>query len=52
MEAYALPENAELGFTAILHTWGQNMSQHVHLHLIVGGGGISKVAISKLWLFG
>jgi len=32
---------AELGFTAILHTWGQNMSQHVHLHLIVGGGGIS-----------
>ena len=32
---------AELGFIAILHTWGQSLCQHVHLHLIVGGGGIS-----------
>jgi len=31
---------AELGMSAILHTWGQNLSQHVHLHLIVTGGGL------------
>jgi len=31
---------AELGMTAVLHTWGQNLSQHVHLHLIVTGGGL------------
>ena len=31
---------AELGMTAVLHTWGQNLSEHVHLHLIVTGGGL------------
>jgi len=25
----------ELGMTAILHTWGQNLSRHVHLHCLV-----------------
>lgn len=28
----------ELGMTAVLHTWGQNLSQHVHLHCLVPGG--------------
>jgi hypothetical protein len=32
---------AELGLTAVLHTWGQNFSYHVHLHCIVTGGGLS-----------
>jgi len=32
---------AELGLTAVLHTWGQNLSYHVHLHCIVTGGGLS-----------
>jgi hypothetical protein len=32
---------AKLGFIGILHTWGQAMTHHVHLHLIVSGGGIS-----------
>jgi hypothetical protein len=27
---------------AILHTWGQNLSLHPHLHCIVPGGGITK----------
>jgi hypothetical protein len=27
-----------LGMTAVLHTWGQNLSQHVHLHCLVPGG--------------
>jgi hypothetical protein len=30
-----------LGITAILHTWGQNLSLHPHLHCVVTGGGLS-----------
>lgn len=33
---------AELGATAILHTWGQTLTQHVHLHCVVTGGGLSR----------
>ncbi len=33
---------AKLGMIAILHTWGQNMSLHPHLHCIVPGGGWRK----------
>ena len=29
------------GFTAVLHTWGQTMQFHPHLHVIVTAGGIS-----------
>ena len=32
---------AEIGFIAILHTWGQNLLLHPHLHCIVPAGGIS-----------
>jgi len=32
---------AQCGYLALLHTWGQTLSQHVHLHLIVAGGGIT-----------
>ena len=32
---------AEIGFFAVLHTWGQNLPHHPHLHLVVPGGGIS-----------
>ncbi len=32
---------ARLGAIAILHTWGQDLKYHVHLHLIVTGGGLS-----------
>lgn len=31
----------DLGITAVLHTWGQNLSQHVHLHCVVTGGALS-----------
>jgi len=31
----------ELGMIAILHTWGQNLSQHVHLHCLVPGGALN-----------
>jgi hypothetical protein len=30
---------AEIGITAVLHTWGQTLSDHYHLHCIVTGGG-------------
>ena len=32
---------AKLGFIGILHTWGQALNQHIHLHYIVTGGGLS-----------
>lgn len=32
---------AQIGFIAILHTWGQNLLYHPHLHCVVPGGGIS-----------
>ena len=32
---------AEIGFIVILHTWGQNLLHHPHLHCVVPGGGIS-----------
>jgi hypothetical protein len=28
----------ELGMTAVLHTWGQNLSRHVHVHCLIPGG--------------
>ncbi len=30
----------ELGMTAVLHTWGQTLTQHVHLHCLVSGGAL------------
>jgi hypothetical protein len=30
--------NGKLGMTAVLHTWGQTLSQHVHLHCLIPGG--------------
>ncbi len=31
----------EIGFTAILHTWGQTLTAHIHLHCIVTGGALT-----------
>lgn len=39
---------ANIGFMAILHTWGQNLLEHPHLHCIVPGGGIR--LDGKKWL--
>jgi len=33
---------ADIGFTAILHTWGQKLGFHPHLHCVVTGGGLAK----------
>jgi hypothetical protein len=32
---------AVVDLTAVLHTWGQNLNHHLHVHCIVPGGGIS-----------
>ena len=32
---------AKPGITSILHTWGQNLSYHPHLHCVVTGGGLT-----------
>jgi len=42
---------AKPGITAILHTWGQNLSYHPHLHCVITGGGLteSKMPIRHLY---
>ena len=42
-EVAANPERlgARIGFLAVLHTWGQKLTHHPHLHCVVAGGGIS-----------
>lgn len=32
---------AKIGFFAVLHTWGQTLQHHPHLHCVVPGGGLS-----------
>lgn len=34
--------NGTLGMTAVLHTWGQNLSRHVHLHCLAAGGALTE----------
>jgi hypothetical protein len=31
----------EPAITLVLHTWGQNLTEHVHVHCVVSGGGLS-----------
>ena len=38
----------ELGFFCVLHSWGQNLHFHPHLHCVVPGGGLS--ADHERWL--
>ncbi len=33
--------NGEMGMLSVLHTWGQNLSQHNHVHCIVPGGALT-----------
>jgi hypothetical protein len=39
---------ASPGCIAILHTWGQNLMEHPHVHILVTGGGLSPD--SKKWI--
>jgi hypothetical protein len=37
---------AKMGMIAVLHTWGQNMSLHPHLHCIIPAGGVTGILSS------
>ena len=43
LEVAADPKHlgAEVGFLSILHTWGQTLQRHPHIHCVVPGGGLS-----------
>jgi hypothetical protein len=40
--AFGKNKQVQMGMIAVLHTWGQQLSLHPHLHCIVPGGGIDK----------
>ena len=47
---------ANLGITAVIHTWSQNLLDHYHLHCVVTGGGLAldgqqRVSLNDRWLF-
>jgi len=42
LNQFGKTEGLHLGMIAVLHTWGQNLSLHPHLHCIVPGGGIDR----------
>jgi hypothetical protein len=42
LAAFAKHKGLKMGMIAVLHTWGQNLSLHPHLHCIVPGGGVDK----------
>ena len=33
--------HGQLGMTSVLHTWGQNLGQHIHLHCLIPAGALS-----------
>jgi Putative transposase/Transposase zinc-binding domain len=43
LEIAANPKHlgAEIGFLSVLHTWGQNILHHPHVHCVVPAGGLS-----------
>ena len=43
LEVAADPKHlgADIGFLAILHTWGQNLLLHPHIHCLIPAGGLS-----------
>jgi hypothetical protein len=43
LEVAADPKHlgAQIGFLTVLHTWGQNLQHHPHLHCVISGGGLT-----------
>lgn len=43
LEVAADPQHlgAEIGFLSVLHTWGQNLLHHPHVHCVIPAGGLS-----------
>jgi Putative transposase/Transposase zinc-binding domain len=46
LATFGKEKELKMGMIALLHTWGQQLSLHPHLHCIVPGGGVNK---SGLW---
>lgn len=42
LQQFGRSKEIQTGMIAVLHTWGQNLSLHPHLHCIVPGGGVDK----------
>jgi hypothetical protein len=42
LQQFGKNQGVQMGMIAVLHTWGQNLSLHPHLHCIVPGGGVDK----------
>jgi hypothetical protein len=42
LQTFGKNKGLRMGMIAVLHTWGQNLCLHPHLHCIVPGGGIDK----------
>ena len=42
LQKFGKAKAIQMGMIAVLHTWGQNLSLHPHLHCIVPGGGVDK----------
>ena len=42
LNTFGKNKGLQMGMITVLHTWGQNLSLHPHLHCIVPGGGVNK----------
>lgn len=42
LEQFGRQAGLQMGMVCVLHTWGQNLSLHPHLHCIVPGGGVDE----------
>jgi len=50
LKEYGLKDlGGELGFSLVLHTWGQTLQQHPHAHAIVTGGALVKTPDGYRW---
>jgi hypothetical protein len=50
LKAYARKYlGGEIGFSLVLHTWGQSMQQHPHLHCMVTGGALVSTSDDYRW---
>jgi hypothetical protein len=39
----------EIGFSMVMHTWGQTMQEHLHIHFIVTGGALVSSPTGYSW---
>ena len=47
LQQFGKTKEIQIGMIAVLHTWGQQLSLHPHLHCIVPGGGVDKNGVWK-----